>query len=60
MPLPLALNYPVYCRAGVLRELGEIVAKAAPAHRYAIISDESVAGLYAARVAEQLPSGTSR
>jgi 3-dehydroquinate synthase len=58
--LPLTLNYPVYCRSGVLRELGEIVATSAPAHRYAIISDDIVAGLYAARIAERLPAGTSK
>ena len=60
MPLPLALNYPVYCRPGVLRELGEIVAKSAPAHRYAIISDDAVAPLYAERIAGRLPAGVSK
>jgi len=60
VPLRLALNYPVYCRAGVLSELGEIVANTAPAHRYAIISDESVAALYAERIAERLPRGASK
>ena len=60
MPLSLALNYPVYCRTGVLSELGEIVAATAPAHRFAIISDETVAAIYAARVAERLPNGASK
>jgi len=60
VPLPLALHYPVYCRPGVLQELGRIVSDSAPAHRYAIISDESVAALYSTRIAEQLPAGMSK
>ncbi len=60
MPLSLPLDYPVYCRAGVLKELGDIVARSAPAHRYAVISDDTVAALYANRVVEQLPHGTAK
>ncbi len=60
MPLSLPLDYPVYCRAGLLLELGAIVEQAAPAHRYAIITDETVQALYAHRVVERLPVGCSR
>lgn len=50
--LPLA--YPVYCRPGVLAELAFIVQSAAPAHRYAIISDDTVTPLHASRVLDAL------
>ena len=59
-PLTLPLDYPVFCQAGVLSELGRIVGQVAPAHRYAIISDETVAALYAARLSAQFPEGTAR
>lgn len=59
-PLTLPLEYPVYCAAGSLLAVGEIVADVAPAHRYAIITDETVGELYAHRVVERLPVGASR
>jgi 3-dehydroquinate synthase len=40
----------VHVGAGLLDRAGEIVREAAPAHRYAIISDANVAPLYAARL----------
>jgi 3-dehydroquinate synthase len=47
-------SYDVHVRAGLLDDAGEIVRAAAPAHRYAIIADENVAPLYAARVRESV------
>ncbi|MCC6242388.1 MAG: 3-dehydroquinate synthase [Gemmatimonadaceae bacterium] len=58
--LNLPLEYPVYCSAGTLLAVGDIVADVAPAHRYAIISDETVSDLYSHRVVERLPVGASR
>lgn len=60
MPLSLPLSYPVYCRAGVLGELDRILAQAAPAHRYAIIADETVSALYSARVVSTLAHDAAR
>lgn len=60
MPLSLPLDYPVYCKPGALFDLGTIVAQVAPAHRYAIITDETVEPLYAHRVVERLPVNASR
>lgn len=60
MPLPLPLDYPVYCREKVLLELGDIVARVAPAHRYAVITDETVGDLYSHRIVERLPVGRAR
>ena len=60
MPLSLPLDYPVYCRPGVRLELGDIIERAAPAHRYAIITDDTVGDLYAHRVVERLPVGRAR
>lgn len=54
-PLALPLEYPVYCHAGALNRIGEIVSQVAPAHRYAVITDTTVAALYAERVVAQLP-----
>ncbi|MGH7632605.1 MAG: 3-dehydroquinate synthase, partial [Gemmatimonadaceae bacterium] len=47
-------TYDVHVAAGLLDDAGEIVRAAAPAHRYAIISDEHVAPLYASRVRESV------
>ena len=58
-PLEVPLSYPVYCHAGSLNSLGAIVEATARAHRYAVISDETVAGLFADRVRTALP-GESR
>ena len=46
--------YRVTIQAGALDRIGEIVRDAAPAHRYAVISDDNVAPLYGARVAAAL------
>ena len=43
-------TYRVTIGPGVLDAVGEIVARVAPAHRYALITDEIVAPLYAERV----------
>ena len=50
-------SYQVHLGTGLLDRAAEIIRTAAPAHRYAIISDENVAPLYAARVRHALPSG---
>ena len=50
-------SYEVHLGTGLLDRAAEIIRTAAPAHRYAIISDENVAPLYAARVRDALPSG---
>jgi len=54
VPLALPLDYPVYVRAGVLDELPDIIAQVAPAHRYAVISDERVGPLYGKQLAAHL------
>ncbi len=43
------LPYPVWLGAGALDRLGAVVAAAAPAHRYALVTDEAVAALHADR-----------
>ncbi|MBY0490067.1 MAG: 3-dehydroquinate synthase [Gemmatimonadaceae bacterium] len=53
MPLDLPLPYPIHCARGSLVQAGEIVRAVAPAHRVAIISDESVAAHHGAAVAAQ-------
>jgi len=60
LPLALPLDYPIYVRHGVISELGSIVQEAAPAHRYAVISDTRVASLHAARLLALLPADRSR
>jgi 3-dehydroquinate synthase len=49
-PLSLPLGYPVYCAPGALNALGHIVQQQAPAHRYAVITDDIVAPLHAEHV----------
>jgi len=46
-------GYDVSVAPGLLGRAGEIARAAAPAHRYAVISDSNVAPLYAARLIEQ-------
>lgn len=58
--LTLPLKYPVYCRTNAFDDFDQIVAHAASAHRYAVISDDTVAELYAERVVSRLPFGTAR
>ncbi len=53
--VPLA--YPVYVGRGLLREVGRIVQETAPAHRYALVSDDTVAPLHAQQVLSGLPDG---
>jgi 3-dehydroquinate synthase len=48
------LAYPVWVGAGALDRLGAVVAAAAPAHRYAIVTDETVAARHGARAAAAL------
>src|SRR5574340_960003 len=48
--IPMA-GYQVHLAAGLLGEVGAIARRAAPAHRYAIITDATVGPLYAERVA---------
>jgi 3-dehydroquinate synthase len=47
-------GYEVSVAPGLLDRAGEIILAAAPAHRYAVISDSNVTPLYAARVVAQL------
>lgn len=47
-------GYEVSVAPGLLDRVGEIAIAAAPAHRYAIISDSNVAPLYASRVVRSL------
>lgn len=39
-------DYPVFVRRGLLEELDDLVVRHAPAHRYAVVADETVADLY--------------
>ncbi len=48
------LAYPIRVESGSLARLGEFAREAAPAHRYAIISDSNVAPLYGRAAAESL------
>lgn len=47
-------DYPVFVRPGLLGDLDGLVARYAPAHRYAVVADETVAGLYGATVVDAL------
>ncbi len=55
-----ATGYTVHVRRGALASLGETVAAAAPAHRYAVVSDAAVAALHGARVLASFAAGTAR
>jgi 3-dehydroquinate synthase len=59
-PLSLPLSYPVHVGVGLLDDVGRIAASAAPAHRFAVISDDTVAVLHAERVLASLPGGATR
>lgn len=39
-------DYPVFVRPGLLGELDDLVERHAPAHRYTVVADETVAALY--------------
>jgi 3-dehydroquinate synthase len=47
-------DYPVIVRRGLLDELDALVSRHAPAHRYAVISDDTVAPLHGERVVDAL------
>ena len=47
-------SYDAHVGTGLLERAGEIIRTVAPAHRYAIISDDNVAPLYAARLRTSL------
>lgn len=47
-------GYEISVAHGLLRRAGEIAVGAAPAHRYAVVSDSNVAPLYAERLIAQL------
>jgi 3-dehydroquinate synthase len=57
--LALPLDYPVYCGAGLLGALGTLVPQHAPAHRFAIIADDTVAPLYASAALAQFPDNSA-
>jgi 3-dehydroquinate synthase len=52
-------GYEVVVAPAALDRLPELIAEVAPAHRYAIITDENVGSLYGERVRGSLPSGTA-
>ena len=60
LPLDLPLDYPIYVQHGVIGELGPIVERTAPAHRYAVVSDSRVASHHSARLLDQLPADRTR
>jgi 3-dehydroquinate synthase len=53
-------TYRVLIARGALAEIGRVAAARARAHRYAVISDESVAPLYAGRIRAALGEGRTR
>ena len=62
MPLPLGLPlpYPVYLGQGLLANAAEIAREVVAAHRYAVISDETVARLHSQALLSGFPAGTAR
>ncbi|HZD06515.1 MAG TPA: 3-dehydroquinate synthase, partial [Longimicrobiales bacterium] len=50
-------DYPVVVQRGLLASLDRLVPRYAPAHRYAVIADETVAGLYGGSVRDRLSAG---
>ncbi len=48
------LDYPVWLAPGALDRLGAVAAAAAPAHRYALVTDAAVGALHAERAARAL------
>lgn len=51
--------YRVHVGPGLLGRLGELCVEAAPAHRYAVVADETVADLYGAEAVEALEAAGS-
>lgn len=43
LPLSLPLGYPVFCEPGVFAQVGAVARQVAPAHRIAVLSDDTVA-----------------
>jgi 3-dehydroquinate synthase len=58
--LDLPLPYPILCARGSIAQTGEIVQQVAPAHRIAVISDESVAAHHGAAVLAQFGDANAR
>lgn len=57
-PLPdLPLAYPVHVGRGLLSDVGRILQETAPAHRFALVSDDTVAPLHAQQVLAGMPEG---
>src|SRR5438067_4630813 len=50
-------TYRVMVARGAVDRLGDVARSVAPAHRYAVISDDNVAPRYAARVMDALAAG---
>lgn len=50
----------IHVQSGLLDRAGPVITSAARAHRYAIVTDENVRGLYAERLAATLPAGRTR
>jgi 3-dehydroquinate synthase len=59
-PLDLPLGYPIWCARGVRAHVGDVVRQVAPAHRIAVISDDTVAAHHADAVLRQFPDATTR
>ena len=59
-PLRLPLEYPVFCEAGAFAQVGAIVRQAAPSHRIAVISDDTVAARHGAALLAQCPADSTR
>ncbi|WP_337169273.1 3-dehydroquinate synthase [Gemmatimonas aurantiaca] len=57
--LPLTLDYPVFCAVGTRQHLAAIVQQVAPAHRIAVISDDTVAAVHAPQVMAQFEGSTA-
>jgi len=53
------LPYPIVVASGALAQLARLVRDHAPAHRYALVTDENVARHYLARVCDALASETA-
>ena len=53
-------SYRVLIARGALADIGRIAAASARAHRYAVISDDTVAPLYAGRVRSALGEGRTK
>ncbi|MES2524460.1 MAG: 3-dehydroquinate synthase [Gemmatimonadota bacterium] len=59
-PLALPLSYPVFVDDGLLDQVATVVMSAAPAHRYAIVTDETVSALHGATVSKRFTSSSVR